>query len=659
MAQWPRLPHAGEMIASLVVGIFLWAPGALFAQVAGVQNANEFSDQGNAQWSFFDGQIQTYVSVNAARGRSSGTPGPEKQPVVSISITQFRVADQTLLLSANGEAADRVGFSIAGDLTGAQAVGTVRVIDSFSGAAFDLDVDVRWNPTDAVVRDRGAVHDGSRGVHFFGGGVTNANFSGRFRNAVAIGRVNVVGTTSNLIPLPSDSAGLQSTHAVSHSVTVLPRPKTPIDVIRTLDGASVAESTKGERVNALRVDAQGNVVAAGHVQMFGPNTDFTVAKWGPANELLWSRTLAGGPHPLFDEVAQAVAVDGQNNVIAAGSTFESGRSLFTVAKWSPDGTLAWQRNLRGQAALPYFRDQATGVAVDGQGNVVAVGILDDVGDRRRVAFTVAKWDPRGNLLWTGSLPYSGRPNALAVDYRDGSIIAAGSASVLATPGLATRFVTAKWAADGTLRWVRTLEGTANSVDVALSVAVDSRGAVIAGGRLNNVGTYDDFTVAKWDADGTALWKRSLDGTQGYDEVAAVTVDSRDNVVAAGTLTQFGIGLFSVVKWGPDGNELWVNIKFGTFQRAEPALAVAVDGNDNVVATGHNQAKMQTIKYDAASGAWQWIRLVGDYVEYASPVKLAQAFAIAMDRGGNPVIGGFMSIGADSDFAVAKPCANCP
>ena len=79
-----------------------------------------------------------------------------------------------------------------------------------------------------------------------------------------------------------------------------------------------------------------------------------------------------------------------------------------------------------------------------------------------------------------------------------------------------------------------LNGTANGFDDALSVAVDNEGNVLAAGATVNTGTGTDFTVAKFDRDGTLLWQQTLNGTANdFDAALSVAVDNQGNVVAAG------------------------------------------------------------------------------------------------------------------------------
>src|SRR5207248_34762 len=102
----------------------------------------------------------------------------------------------------------------------------------------------------------------------------------------------------------------------------------------------------------------------------GSGFDFTVAKFDSGGGLLWQRSLNGTANAT--DSAQAVAVDGQGNVVAAGFSENTGTGFdFTVAKFrAADGALLWKGTLNGSAN---GFDQAQSVAVDPQGNVVAAG----------------------------------------------------------------------------------------------------------------------------------------------------------------------------------------------------------------------------------------------------------------------------------------------
>ena len=68
---------------------------------------------------------------------------------------------------------------------------------------------------------------------------------------------------------------------------------------------------------AVAVDSVGNVIAAGYATNLGTFHDFTVIKFdGVSGAELWRRVINGAAND-YDQ-ANAVAVDGAGNVVAAG-----------------------------------------------------------------------------------------------------------------------------------------------------------------------------------------------------------------------------------------------------------------------------------------------------------------------------------------------------
>ena len=283
----------------------------------------------------------------------------------------------------------------------------------------------------------------------------------------------------------------------------------------------------------------------------------------------------------FDQ-AVSVAVDNQGSVLAAGRTSNTGTGDdFTVAKFAEDGNLLWQQNLNGTANSFDF---AWSVAVDNQGNVLAAGGTVNTGtgtDFRSRSSTAT------SHLWQQTL--NGTANGfdfavpVAVD-NQGNVFAAGST---VNTGTGDDFTVAKFNRDCTLMWQQTLNGTANGVDFAESVAVDNQGNVLAAGLTLNTGTHTDFTVAKFAEDGNLLWQQNLNGTaNGFDQALSVAVDNQGNVLAAGGTVNTGTGTdFTVAKFAEDGTLLWQQTRNGTANLADQAQSVAVDTRGNVLAAG--------------------------------------------------------------------------
>ena len=280
-----------------------------------------------------------------------------------------------------------------------------------------------------------------------------------------------------------------------------------------------------------------------------------MAKLAGDGTLLWQQALDGTSRP--DE-ATSVVVDHEGNVLAVGDLDNSTTADdITVAKFAGgDGTLLWRQTLNGTANA---FDHANSVAVDHEGNVFAAGTINNT--NTGFDFMVAKFAAvDGTLLWRQTLNGTAAnpidsANSVAVDH-EGNVLAAGTFRNQ-FPNTNAAFTVVKFAGDGTLLWRQALRGTSGSFGgSANSVIVDSEGNVIAAGTINNQRTVDDFTVAKFTGDGTLLWQQTLaafnDLLSASDAANSVAVDHEGNVLAAGVIQNLSYDDdFTVAKFGTD------------------------------------------------------------------------------------------------------------
>ncbi len=313
---------------------------------------------------------------------------------------------------------------------------------------------------------------------------------------------------------------------------------------------------------------------------------------------------------------------------------------------------AWQRNINGTAdAL----DEARAVAVDSAGNVVAAGFTTNAGTGQD--FTVIKFSGlNGTELWrrniNGPTNDGDAASAIAVDAA-GDVLAAGT---VGRTGLDRDFFVVKLSgSDGTERWRKTINGSANSDDMALAVAVDAAGNVLAAGLVTNIGTDADFTVVKFDgSSGVELWRKSIDGSALFsaDAAFAVTVDAAGDVLAAGRTQNEGAGWdFTVVKFSAlNGTELWRQVIDGTSNDRDEAFAVAVDNAGDVVVAGGivndtGFVEFAVIKFAGAVGTEQWRQMIpgpSDHPDF--PAFPSEARAVKVNGAGDVVAAGVTEFG---------------
>jgi len=410
-----------------------------------------------------------------------------------------------------------------------------------------------------------------------------ANINGTFGSGRDQALAVAVGGMGNVV-----AAGFTENTGTGFDFTVIKFNGTSGAVLwsQAIDGTA----NSSDEARAVAVDGAGNVVAAGFTTNTGTGPDFTVIKFdGTSGAVLWSQAINGTANGEDD--ASAVAVDGAGNVVAAGVTFNTSTFAdFTVIKFDgASGAVLWSRAIDGTAN---GFDFASAVAVDGAGNVVAAGVTRNAGTG--ADFTVIKFDgASGAVLWSQAIDGTANgfdfASAVAVDGA-GNVVAAGSTQ---NTGTSLDFTVIKFdGASGAVLWSQAINGTANGFGEAFAVAVDGAGNVVAAGRTTNTGTFEDFTVIKFDGtSGTELWRQVIDGTaNSLDFAFAVAVDGAGDVVAAGRTTNTGtFEDFTVIKFdGASGAVLWSQTINGTANSSDEASAVAVDGAGNVVAAGFTQ-----------------------------------------------------------------------
>ncbi len=300
---------------------------------------------------------------------------------------------------------------------------------------------------------------------------------------------------------------------------------------------------------------------------------------------------------------------------------------------------AWVRKYNG--ADDILRD----VAVDGSGNVYVTG--HSGGD-----YGTARYNANGTLQWFAR--YSGPGGstdaacALAVD-AVGSVFVTGYSTGL---GSSFDYATAKYNSEGTLQWVARYNGPANSVDQAVSMALDSYGNVYVTGCSHN-GSNHDYATIKYNTAGDTVWVRRYNGLgTGQDYANALVVDGSGNVYVTGTSLRNTTDYDHVtVKYSPTGDQLWVSRFYCSGSSENEPHGLAVDASGNVYVTGgsYNGANFDyyTAKYNS-NGTQQWL------VSYNGPGNAQdRGRDLAVDALGNVYVTGFSYIGSYNDYATVK------
>jgi hypothetical protein len=285
---------------------------------------------------------------------------------------------------------------------------------------------------------------------------------------------------------------------------------------------SVVSGSGDTSYDAVAVDPRGNVYVAGTSTgngVYGFGGDVTakgsaekdvpnvlLVKYDPFGTVLWARTLSSGTKGA---VFTAVAVDGEGNIIAAGSvdgsqrygfgssiTVTGGRDEFQnplLVKYGPEGNTLWAQ----EASAGRGRGDISGMGVDSSGGISIVGSFFDtdklsLGDG--VTLTAAHKD--------GGNPY-------VVSY----------------------------SSQGRIAWARTAAGTGVCELAGMTVA--GGGAVYAVGQAAGTVTWGNVTTTTEKGKSLYMLKLGADGDAQWAELAPLV--NRFFAVDDGSLAAAALG----------------------------------------------------------------------------------------------------------------------
>jgi hypothetical protein len=339
-----------------------------------------------------------------------------------------------------------------------------------------------------------------------------------------------------------------------------------------------------------------------------------------------------GPAPS-DDYAQAVAVDGSNNVIVAGTSsvgvFPSLVNNYVTIKYSSAGVPLWT-NL-------YFTGSAYAAAVDGNGDVIVAG--DPV---------AIKYSSGGSPLWTNYCSAV----AVAVDGSN-NVIVAGNAF---RSGSGMDYATIKYSSAGAPLWTNYYNGPVNSSDQVKAVAVDNQNNVIVTGYSQASASYPynaDFVTIQYSSDGVSAWTNRYNGPGNNDDKpSALAMDRNNNVIVTGysySSSNRDSSDFLTIQYSSTGVPLWTNRYNGPANADDEAFALAVDGSNNVIVTGYSVGAESsfdylTIQY-SSMGVPLWTNRYNGPANYWD-----QASALGVDGSNNVVATGYSyGSGGNSDY----------
>jgi uncharacterized delta-60 repeat protein len=276
-------------------------------------------------------------------------------------------------------------------------------------------------------------------------------------------------------------------------------PDGTLDLTFGGDGKVTTGFATGAFANAVMVQADGKILAAGQANLASGEFRFALARYRPNGtlDLTFSgdgRVTTALPGGLAGASDLALQQDGK--IVAAGSASDPTTFMprFALARYRTDGALdpTFSGNGKVITAFPGDFAEAFGVALQQNGKIVAAG--DTRPGSFDFQFALARYRPDGTLDPTFSgdgratTAFAAGQSAGASDLgiqADGKIVAGGT--VLLESLIEARFAVVRYRSDGTLDPTFSGDGKvttafAEGFAKASSLAIQADGKMVAAGR---------------------------------------------------------------------------------------------------------------------------------------------------------------------------------
>jgi hypothetical protein len=251
------------------------------------------------------------------------------------------------------------------------------------------------------------------------------------------------------------------------------------------------------RTVRVETDDAGNAYVTG--TMFrGTTVDAVTIKYAPNGTKLWTRSFNGGPY--IADVPSSIAVSPDGTRIA--TVGRSGPAFFTVI-YDAQGTVI-RRNVRSDLGTAHD-------AAFGPQNQLYVGTsryTQETSDQ----MTIVKFGAGGSTVWTRSYAAGDYVYRIAVDGR-GDVVAVGVVDTYFD------WVTLKVAGNGTRLWSQRYSATDGDDEVPAFLSIDAANGIYVTGRAGPIPDAIGIsllmmTTIKYAPDGTLEWVVNRDINRG-------------------------------------------------------------------------------------------------------------------------------------------------
>lgn len=316
------------------------------------------------------------------------------------------------------------------------------------------------------------------------------------------------------------------------------------------------------------IDANNNAFITGYMFVTPSNANANTVKYDPLGVELWTASydFNGG----FDN-SKAIVLDAAGNSYVTGESDGTGtmRDIITI-KYDPNGNQLWASRFNGSAN---GNDVGNSIVLDPSGNVYVTGYTTNSSGNRD--YVTVKYNASGVQQFAVTYAGAGNQNDEAVAiafnnnrlYVTGTSINAGGNSDLVTLRINQN--------TGATQWISSVNGTANSNDIAYALLAYNNDVVVVG-QVNNNTTSNDYLTVRYNGNnGNIQWSKVYDFANTSGGATALTADVSGNFAVTGIVNNAGTFEYHTLLYNNSGVQLWVNkVSTGlSYSSAMPQVAV--------------------------------------------------------------------------------------
>jgi uncharacterized delta-60 repeat protein len=313
-----------------------------------------------------------------------------------------------------------------------------------------------------------------------------------------------------------------------------------LDAAFSSDGKAGANFGASDTAYGMAVQpTDSKLVVVGEVRI-GASTDFGLARFNTDGQLDVTFGINGQTRTDMaagQDVASAVAVQGDQKIVVVGSAVNGGLMTLAVARYGSDGQLDTSFNTTGKVLTDVSflehgtsgTSKAQAIAIQADGRILVAGSSVQSGhtEMALVRYTTeGALDPTfgGNGIVTNQIADHAWAYDLAIQ-ADGKVVVAGHVDMTGAP--TARIALIRYLGNGTLDptfgssgVTTTIIGSSGSEAQSLALQADGK-IVIAGGASD--GSHDNFALARYTPSGT------LDPTFGSGGIFTTPVGSGGSI----------------------------------------------------------------------------------------------------------------------------------